>query len=129
MKASTICAGVRLKFIAALLLGVSATAYAHKIEPGSDVDIHAVKAKHQKWFNQWAAPVHEEMAVLADYCASHLGDEDFCPNKQSLNPNQNYSFSDALIWGIRWNDDPNNQTAGGKPLNWLFWLSDASKKA
>jgi hypothetical protein len=105
---------------------VSTSAFAHKISPGTKVDMKMIKTKHQSWQHHLASPVHEEMAMLADLCAARLTDEDFCFTKNSAPESIEFRSDDPLIWGIRWNDDPNNQTAGERTLDWLFWLTDAS---
>lgn len=106
---------------------VSTPAFAHKISPGAKVDMATIKAKHQGWLNHLAAPVHEEMVLLADMCAARLTDDDYCFTKPSAPEAVRINSDDALVWGIRWNDDPNNQTAGDRTIDWLFWLTAASR--
>lgn len=106
---------------------VSSPVQAHKISPGTKVDMATIKAKHQSWQHHLAAPVHEEMVMLADLCAAKLTDEDYCFTKVSAPETVDIKSDDPLVWGIRWNDDPNNQTAGERTIDWLFWLTAASQ--
>lgn len=114
--------------VCSLLMGVacSAPAFAHKISPGAKIDKATIKKVHQGWLTHLEAPVHEEMVMLADLCAAKLSDDDYCFTKVSAPETAEIHSDDPLVWGIRWNDDPNNQAAGDRTLDWVFWLSAAS---
>lgn len=111
--------------VLATLMTVSSSAAAFKIDP-RQAKPEDLKKVHHEWYNLLGAPVHEQMAFTAYACAERADAAGEC----TLQAEEIYDGRDGhlkpLLLGVRWNDDPNNLFAGGKPQTWMFWMTKAS---
>lgn len=100
-------------------------AHAFKISPDG-FSPQEINQKHHRWIDRIASPVHENMAFRSYICA---GFDPISSNKCdfSIDPPSGYIIEDPLhlVYGVRWNDDPNNFFASGNPLEWAFWMTNA----
>jgi len=115
--------------VAAVAL-ISASANAFQINPVESADeIRAkVKPRHAQWIDSISSPAHERMARLSFTCAKLVDEGQQCSVDEKMIRSTLGSSEGTILWGVRWNDDPNNFFRDDRiavKMEWLFWLTEA----
>jgi hypothetical protein len=115
-------------FLSLVLVLAASFAHAFEINPNHDPKAiqRSLKSEYQRYLSRLSSPTHEQLTQLSLECAEARTKMRWC----DLDPadlSQVEKFGpDALTFGVRWNDDPNNFFRVHQEVTWLFWLKSAS---
>lgn len=114
-----------------LLLATVTPASAYEINPSSHQPENvkrSLKTEYRAFLARLTNPTHEELTQLALECAESPNKLDWC-DIEPLAPAFGRRFSkEAIVYGTRWNDDPNNFFRVDNEFTWFFWLKAAAIK-
>lgn len=115
--------------LALILLMTSGYATAHLINPYKNRTIQDSKALVGRLFDD----VHEEITQIALACSKLHQTETLnrltCSRGVGRLKHPKGNIHDSLVWGVWWNDDPNQLLITGRAVKFVAWMNDADKIA
>lgn len=89
-------------------------------------DVRKNNQKYWEFVDRFSAPAHERISRMAYHCAAQFKGEVLAckPGGTATVPGLDV---DAVVDGVRWNDDPNNFFHSLQHATWFYWMLDAGR--